>query len=139
MEITTRGARNNNPLNIRYNPSNFWLGQLNPDTSGFCRFKSLHYGIRAALKILYRYIIVYKLTTLELIVSKWAPACENDVEAYIKSVCRLTKFDRNMRIEWKRECIVPLVQAMARVESIMKIDEKQILEVSTTLNPIPKL
>lgn len=134
--IQTRGARNNNPLNIKHNDRNKWQGLIGHDTGGFCAFVSLHDGLRAALKLLHKYITDYDGWNVELIISRWAPGCENDVEGYIKTVCRITKFTRKQPIRWRKDDIVPLVQAMARVESQMQISEGGILAAAKTFNPL---
>lgn len=118
---TTRGERNNNPLNIRYNPRNQWRNQLTPDNKGFCRFATMQDGINAAARLLYVYYTRYNLNTIELIVSRWAPASENNVEAYIKTCTRLTAFKRNEVLPFTYLGIGILLQAMARVESQVRI------------------
>lgn len=118
----TRGARNRNPLNIRYNPANNWRGQLGQDSRGYCVFASMQYGIEAAARLLYVYHNRYNLTTIPLIISRWAPASENDVEAYIKTVCRITKFPRDKQLEFTAADFGPLLCAMARVESQLHLD-----------------
>ena len=99
-----RGLRNNNPLNIRLS-SDRWQGQINPSgnanvndnnsslkgESDFCQFYTMEYGWRAAFVILCRtYYGKYKLRTIRDIVSRWAPAKENNTEAYIRHVSDYT-------------------------------------------------
>ena len=75
-EFLPRGIRNNNPLNIRI--GNNWAGEKTPNTDGtFEQFVSMAYGIRAALIIIHNYMYKYKLTTIEKIISRWAPRFEN--------------------------------------------------------------
>lgn len=77
----TRGFRNNNPGNIRHGEE--WLGlaeeQTDPD---FFQFVSVEYGIRAMFKILEIYREKYHLTTIDDIISRWAPPTENDTQPY---------------------------------------------------------
>ena len=76
----------NNPLNIRYNKSNSWLG-LTGSNNGFCEFDSLFHGFRAALIILKRYRQYGKVSVTDII-SRWAPKSDNNnTEAYINFVC----------------------------------------------------
>ena len=94
-----RGIRNNNPLNIRLS-SDKWQGQvLPPRGSGegaFCQFYSMEYGWRAAFVILCRtYYGKYGLKTIRDIVSRWAPAKENNTEAYIRHVSDYTGISPN--------------------------------------------
>lgn len=90
------GYRLNNPFNIRFNPNNRWIGQLRP-VRGFCHFESIVYGVRA-FAILYRtYINKYHVTVKQFI-SRYAPASENNTEAYVRTVCRLTGFASDYRL-----------------------------------------
>ena len=94
-----RGIRNNNPLNIRRSKDQ-WQGQIAPSLqrglgeASFCQFETMEYGWRAAFVLLTRtYYHKYRLYTIRGIVSKWAPASENNTEAYIRNVSRLTGID----------------------------------------------
>ena len=97
-----RGIRNNNPLNIRLSKDK-WQGQTNANVndndnnsslkgeSDFCQFYTMEYGWRAAFVILCRtYYGKYGLKTIRDIVSRWAPAKENNTEAYIRHVSDYT-------------------------------------------------
>ena len=60
----------------------------------FVQFKSLEYGWRAAFYLLTRtYYHKYRLYTIRGIIRKWAPPSENQTEAYIANVSRLTSID----------------------------------------------
>ncbi|MDP5205788.1 virion protein [Alishewanella sp. SMS9] len=83
----SRGIRNNNPLNIEYNKANNWQGQSGSD-GRFVIFIEAFFGIRAAARLLKNYGAKYNLKTVREIVSRWAPASENDVEAYVSSVVK---------------------------------------------------
>lgn len=104
----------NNPLNIRYNQRNIWQGQLSP-VKGFCTFKSLYYGFRAAFRLLERYEY-FGVTTVKGIINRWAPPSDNnDTDAYIAYVCHL--------LDWTPDTIVKepidrgnLLLAMVRFE-----------------------
>ena len=86
-----RGIRNNNPLNIRLSKDK-WQGQIAPSNSPmgektFCQFESMMYGWRAAFRLLcHTYYGKYKLRTIRAIISRWAPANENNTLYYIRSV-----------------------------------------------------
>ena len=86
-----RGIRNNNPLNIRRTKDQWQgLSKTQGDRS-FCQFETLEYGWRAAFYLLTRtYYHKYRLYTIRGIVSRWAPPGENNTEAYIANVSRLT-------------------------------------------------
>lgn len=74
-----------NPLNIRYNPQNNWIGQIG-EHKGFCVFDSNHYGIRAAHKLLGTYWNKYGCRTIREFICRWAPPTENPTDSYIKYV-----------------------------------------------------
>ena len=86
-----RGIRNNNPLNIRRSKDK-WKGMRAVQSDAqFCQFESLEWGWRAAFWLLTRtYYHKYRLFTIRAIVTKWAPAIENNTQAYIANVSRLT-------------------------------------------------
>lgn len=88
---TPRGIRNCNPLNIRRS-TNHWQGMRQEQTDPqFCQFETMEWGWRAAFRLLTRtYYTQYHLGTIAAIVRKWAPATENNTQAYIASVARHT-------------------------------------------------
>ena len=114
--IKPRGIRNNNPLNIRI--GNTWLGEVDiPTDRSFEQFKQMEYGIRAGFVILRRYIRRYGLDTIPEIVSRWAPANENNTTAYIKRVIELSGIPADRIIKYEdKETMVALVDAMIQVE-----------------------
>ena len=87
-----RGIRNNNPLNIRRTAKDQWKGLRAQQTdASFCQFERLEYGWRAAFYLLTRtYYHKYRLYTIRMIISKWAPPQENLTSTYIANVSRLT-------------------------------------------------
>lgn len=113
-----RGYRNNNPLNIRLNSSNSWQGKVYPNTDGvFEQFKSMAYGYRAALQLIRKYISS-GYNTVSSIISRWAPATENNTQRYIERVCRTTGFTPGTIIgAYNKEQMCSLVYAMAIVEN----------------------
>ena len=78
----TRGIRNKNPFNIRRS-KNSWRGKtaLNPDKD-FERFTNIDYGLRAGFLLLRNGYLAKGYKTVRQIISKYAPAVENDVDAY---------------------------------------------------------
>lgn len=89
----TRGLRNNNPGNIKYDGT-AWQGLASPPSDGtFCIFTDPAYGIRAMAVILQNYVAVDGVpSTVTDIISRWAPptlpsgAIENNTVAYIADV-----------------------------------------------------
>ena len=89
-----RGIRNNKPLNIR-NSADQWQGAREEQKDkSFVQFKSMAYGYRAAWKTLQSYYNRFSMQsrafTIKNIIGRWAPPKENDTEAYIRSVMRLS-------------------------------------------------
>ena len=89
-----RGIRNNNPLNIRRS-STHWLGARKEQTDkSFVQFETMAYGYRAAWKILQtyyeRFCMQNKDYTVRNIITRWAPPTENDTEAYIMNVLKMS-------------------------------------------------
>lgn len=92
-----RGVRNNNPGNIRHSKDP-WQGlsetQTDPD---FFQFKTPVDGVRALAKVLLTYYDKRlaadgsKIDTIEELVDRFAPGADNnDVEAYVNHLCKLT-------------------------------------------------
>jgi hypothetical protein len=89
-----RGIRNNNPGNIRIT-SSAWKGKRAKNTDGaFEQFDDTDgspghmWGIRALYKTLMTYRSSYGLTTVKGIITRWAPASENNTAAYIAAVAK---------------------------------------------------
>lgn len=117
-----RGIRNCNPLNIRI--GNTWLGEReNPDDTEFEQFVSMEYGIRAAFLILRRYIRRYHLNTIRLIISRWAPASENNTERYIQFVARGTRLGADQVIDFSdKDALCSIVYWMIIEECGQAVD-----------------
>lgn len=127
-KIQPRGIRNCNPLNIRI--GNTWFGERNnPDDNEFEQFVNMECGVRAGFCILRRYIRRYKLNTIRLIISRWAPANENHTDSYIQSVSSRMNLDPDEEILYEdRETMIKLVDAMIRVECGQPIPEATIFK-----------
>lgn len=126
----TRGYRNNNPLNIRRSTDRwFGMSEEQPDRE-FVKFKALEYGLRAAIKIIRRYISHYKCDTIRKIVSRWAPASENDTESYIRYVACKAEISADQQIDVKdRLVIARIIAAMSYYESKWDITTSYIMNV----------
>lgn len=122
----TRGERNNNPLNIRWDVNTHWIGQIYHDPQGYCTFKSVVYGIRAAFAILRTYKFKHHLTTIEEIISRWAPPSENNTEKYIDDVAYMMRVDRTTEIDYRGATGRELVRCMAIIESKMQLPPEKI-------------
>lgn len=82
-----RGIRNNNPGNIDRHAGTQWKGMSDDQTSDsrFIVFTAPEWGIRAIARIIKTYM-GRGATTIEKIISTWAPPNENNTAAYIAAV-----------------------------------------------------
>ena len=143
---TPRGLRNNNPLNIRRNPSK-WLGEVDglngKRDAAFCQFSSLVYGYRAAAKLLQTYQTKYKLHVLNQIIGRWAPPNENNTRAYATRVAQqMTKelgepisVDSRLDVCGDKATLRALIVSMHLVECVQlpTIKERQALNQALTM------
>lgn len=120
MPKFTRGQRNNNPLNIRFNVDNHWKREVRPsEDPDFCQFLDMSHGFRAAMIVLRSYITKYHLTSVSKIIQRFAPASENDTRSYVSYVFNsLVKlgFDPN-NIDCPSDAFFNMVRLMAIFES----------------------
>lgn len=124
-----RGIRNNNPLNIR--KGNNWVGERHPQTDpAFEEFESIEMGLRAAFKLLRRYITGddgkrKPCDTVEKIISRWAPEVENATKKYIQFVADHLQIHPSQRVWFvNRGLMIEMVRAMAFVECGVWLDPK---------------
>jgi len=81
-----RGIRNNNPGNIEHNTANPWQGQAGHD-GRFARFQTPEHGLRALSRDLGTKMARGQ-TSVQSILTQYAPPSENDTAAYIARVSR---------------------------------------------------
>ena len=105
-----RGLRNNNPLNIRHSASRWQGARVEQTDKAFVQFTSMTMGYRAAWRILETYYkhfeAQHKPFTPRNIIYRWAPPNENDSEAYLRRVCRLTNLAGNEALVRPSSCRV---------------------------------
>ena len=96
----TRGLRNNNPGNIRYDGT-AWEGLASPPSDGtFFVFTSPVYGIRAMARVLTNYVGLDGVApTVTGLISRWAPPSENDTASYIADVAGKLGVDPNTTLD----------------------------------------
>lgn len=130
MEQQSRGVRNNNPLNIRHNPRNKWLGlSLNQTDPAFCQFDSMTYGVRAAMKLLRNYAIEMKRCTIKDYITRWAPPSENNTRNYIDFVCKEMNFPSNINLFFRDYVrFIAMVRAMGKMESNYIIPDEILID-----------
>lgn len=91
-----RGIRNNNPGNIVYGKFAQSMGATGSD-GRFAVFQSMEDGIKAAIKLLEGYV-AKGTDTVRKIISKWAPANENNTSAYIDAVAKKLGISADARL-----------------------------------------
>lgn len=113
----TRGLRNNNPGNIRRS-STPWVGLAADQTdASFLQFATPAYGIRAMYKILLNYAN-RGLTTVQDIISTWAPPTENDTQSYIDDVAGSLNVDPGTTLDLNdQNTLIALTQAIVSHEN----------------------
>lgn len=113
-----RGIRNNNPGNIKYTGIN-WMGLSIPPSDGvFCVFTEPRYGLRALGKLLRNYNRYYGIRTINSIIKRFAPASENQTDAYIKSVAASTGYDPHTQLNIEDDkVLVNLMMAIIKHEN----------------------
>ncbi len=110
-----RGLRNHNPLNVERRDGVIWQGMSKRQRDQrFLTFEHPVFGIRCAAIVLLNYE-KRSANTVRKIVETWAPATENDTEAYIEHVCRITAFPHNLplRLRYSPADLGALIEAMA--------------------------
>lgn len=118
-KLLPRGIRNHNPGNIKLGTA--WDGlsdEQNDDV--FCQFKEPVWGIRALMRILLVYRFNYKIRTIENIIGRWAPPSENDTEAYINYVCKVSDRLPDEILDNSIEHYLPIVKAIIKMENGMQ-------------------
>lgn len=114
--VLTRGERNNNPGNIREDPSDktIWLGErATDDDKAFEEFKTPGDGIRALAVVLLSYYKHHHLDTIEKIITRWAPGNENNTAAYIAAVAAsMNKGATDTLAVWDFNTLTALVKAI---------------------------
>ena len=123
-----RGIRNNNPLNIRV--GNNWKGEVaNPSDHTFEQFTEMKWGVRAAFIVLRNYIVRHKCNTIRKIISRWAPANENNTQAYIATVSQRANLKPDEVINVDNTCqMIALLLAMCFVENGQEISLDDVVE-----------
>ena len=124
-----RGYRNNNPLNIRHSKDK-WKGRCRSQTDPlFVQFETMAYGYRAAFVLLRTYRVKYGYNTIRKIIRRWAPANENNTEAYIRHVSQWTGIDPDKLLAGHdANAWIAIVKAMAFVENGQEANGAEVVE-----------
>ena len=114
-----KGIRNNNPGNIRATAT-IWQGQVGDDGTGFAVFDTPENGIRAMARTLHTYATSYGITTVQGIISRWAPANENDTASYVQDVAARMDVGDTQPLVFSASQLVALVAAIINHENGMQ-------------------
>lgn len=113
----TRGERNNNPGNIRLSATP-WQGKVGGSDTAFETFADARSGIRALAVNLRTYQTRYGLRTVREIITRYAPASENNTAAYIRAVAAAVGVGPDDPLDLANDAqLVPLVAAIITHEN----------------------
>lgn len=125
-EAMPRGFRNNNPGNIRVGTSD-WRGLADPVDQmpfqawekNFCVFREPEWGLRALAYLLKSYKHKYHLDTPRKIISRWAPAADNnDVDSYAQKIAYALGITQDSTVDVDDETsLKTMMRAIARHEN----------------------
>lgn len=119
-----RNVRDSNPGNIVAGAK--WQGLMAPgDMSAaqlaekhFCVFAAPKWGFRAIARVLIAYQTNDNDRSIRQVISRWAPATENDTQVYIAHVVELTGFSPDAPLNFHTyEHCAPVTKAIATHES----------------------
>ena len=126
---SSRGYRNNNPLNIRHSHDK-WKGMSPKQTDPvFVQFQTMAYGYRAAFVLLRTYRQKYGCNTIRKIVKRWAPPKENNTDRYIENVSRWTGIEADKMLAGQdANAWIRIVAAMSRMENGVEARMEEVAE-----------
>ena len=129
-EKMPRGIRNCNPLNIIRTKTK-WAGMAAEQTDPkFVQFANMRWGLRAAFITLRNYYKKYGLTTVEQVITRWAPPSDgNDTETYIETVCSTIDYGPNQLMPDIDDYPVSWC-ALVRAMAIVEVGEKWAFTIS---------
>lgn len=115
--LLPRGIRNNNPGNIEWGDP--WQGLVTtPTDKRFAQFTAAVYGIRALARVLISYYDKHNINTVALAIARWAPAHENDTNAYAAQVARAVGVAPTTPLNFQDYKVLrPMVEAIIRHEN----------------------
>ena len=129
----TLGERNNNPGNLRLT-SVPWEGQASAQPGPFVVFTSPVYGIRALAKNILTYYQQYGLDTISSIISRWAPASENNTSSYIQAVSQSMGVSPDVPLQLSNPVILQnLVRAIIQHENGRVIYSQNIISTGVSM------
>lgn len=114
----SRGLRNKNPGNLRLSQDK-WKGLCPVQADkAFFQFTSMAYGYRAMLITLQNYRRKHGCRSMASIISRYAPATENNTSAYLAKVCSDLQVSCTYEPDVDdKQVMCRLAAAMSRVEN----------------------
>ncbi len=127
--MSSRGVRNNNPGNIRKGVSRF-RGEVFPSRDlEFKEFTTPAWGYRAIFLLVKNYNTLYGINTIEGIIKRWAPPCENDTRRYIDVVAQRLNVKPSAHIDWyDSDSMIRLAWSISKIENGVTPSLKEINE-----------
>ena len=117
--MSNLGVRNNNWLNIRYNPANDWVGQTGGDKNNYAQFDDPVNGLRAADIVLKNYGSKHGIDNLNDAIFRFAPPEDNNpTPAYARFVANKMGIAPDEKIDLDDpDTREKMIQAMVAFES----------------------
>ena len=121
--MSSRGLRNCNPGNIRRSMVSY-VGEKSYSTDrAFKQFESLEAGYRAMFVLLHTYRLRGYGSTIEQMISRYAPPSENNTNGYIARVSASSGIAKDCLLDTlSAEQMIPIVCAMSAVENGVAAD-----------------
>lgn len=113
--METKAKRNNNPANLRFYALG-WRGEVGHDEDGFSIFDKMENGVRAAYINMRTKYYRDGVDTIAKLIPVWAPAHENNVEAYINYVAGRVGLLPHEVFEFNSADAFNILQAIIRFE-----------------------
>ncbi len=123
-----RGLRNNNAGNIRLSKTRY-LGEVLPSSDkAFKQFKTMAWGYRAIFVLLDSYSRK-GFITLRQMITRYAPASENNTENYIRYVAENAVVNPEAPLDVNdRNVMILVVAAISRMENGIAADMDDVVE-----------
>jgi len=83
----------------------------------FCRFRCAHWGLRALAVLLKNYYRRYGLTTVNKLITRYAPSHENNTRAYVKAVSEALGVKPDEPLTLDQRTLLVLVTAIVQHEN----------------------
>lgn len=121
IDVMTLAVKNKNPLNIKKpGDGEAWEGQIGVDEQGHAVFSSWEYGMRAGAFTLRTYAQIYKVDTIDKLVSRFSEVKGKQFEIYVLFLCNSLSIDRDEKINLIHR-MPDLLRALSRYECGMDL------------------